>query len=496
MYQERYLATLDRIIGEKIPVTFLSLADFDDSVETTKNLRSQGLNVNYMFVEKIRDDFDISTLDFRVRSFNEIHNIQPRPEYIFVDGTISARVALKNFPKSKIITLQNKNLHELGEYLEQKFKIFVGNLTKFEKFYNAFEDEKSRETFRNYFVGNVLNQIGKIDFSTMPHYLTDQFVPQVKNVVVNFDTNNKESWQCFTDLNCQVYDFGNKDIFEENLTATKLRLDSYNRKVENHLFVKIFDYAQKNALENIKSYNLPIIVFGAGKFAKTVSDKLHSLNLTVAGYAVDPEYYHPCVTFMNLPVYNFEELRYQAEKYVFVLGTFRNLSRSCEFVEDKELIRYVFLDDDDLKNSLWLEHLINYDLIAQKIFDDDNIPTEYKMLDDYIRENKIPQVNFLNINVQENEESILRGASEIILRFKPTIAITTHGKWKELTELVTLIKSIRSDYEFAMRQCVTTPKEEPEKFQIGVEGGLEKKLLALGLEVDIRNMDEVTLLAH
>ena len=91
---------------------------------------------------------------------------------------------------------------------------------------------------------------------------------------------------------------------------------------------------------------------------------------------------------------------------------------------------------------------------------------------------------------------MIRGAAEIVLRFKPTIAITTHGKWEELTELVQLIKSIRSDYKFAMRQCVTTLKEAPEKFQIGVEGGLERKLNSLGLEFDIRNLDEVTLLAH
>lgn len=120
----------------------------------------------------------------------------------------------------------------------------------------------------------------------------------------------------------------------------------------------------------------------------------------------------------------------------------------------------------------------------------------FTMLDEYVRDKKIPRVDFLNVNVLGNERNIIRGAAEIILRFKPTIALTMHGKLLELPELLRIIKSIRSDYEFAFRQCVITPKDEPEKFQADVPGGLEKILLGLGLELDVRNFDEVTLLAR
>lgn len=493
IYQERYLAVLDNLTGGKIPVSFLSLAKFEDAVEIVKNLREQDLNVTSLIVGKVPETFEDSE-EFKVFPLEEIYKIQPRPEYIFADDYIASRVALKRSPNSKIITLKNKNLRELGKILEDKYNIFVGELTKFEELYKSLEDEESRKTFRNYFLGNTLNQLGKIEFSLVPSKLTVGFVPQEENIVVNFDAYSRESWKQFTKMNCKVYDFGaDENSSAENLVATDIALDGYIHKDFSPVFKKIYNLTRKN-LSEIKTHGLPIIIFGAGKFAETVSEKLNSLGVEVAGFAVDEDYFEPNKTFLNLPVYNFAEVSAQPEKYVFVLGTFNDLKRSLAFAEDEKIIRYAWFDDEDLQEFLWNFYSVNYDnILADKPTE---TSSEFTILDEFVRKNKIPCIDFINLNVTGNEVNIIRGAAEIILRFKPKIAITTHGKWEELPELMQMIKSMRSDYEFEMRQCVISPKDEPEIFEVGVEGGLERRLSAAKLEIDLRNLDEVTLLAH
>ena len=369
MNKERYLITIDKIIREKVQVAFLSDNAVDVATETVKNFRKQNLNITILIVENLPENFNKTALDFSIISLNDVPKLQPTPQYIFVEDLICSEVAAKKVPIAKVIMLQNKNLGTFRAEMEKKFETYIGKLTKFEILYKSLSDENSRKTFCAYFFSNVLSQVNEVYFSTLPHYLTEGFIPNVGDIVINFEKTDYNDWRQFLKLNCAVYNLGttNKD------SKTN---DGYHFEISNN-------------------------------------------SLSLAGNLIDDER---------------EPDSYNHDKFI--------------------------------------------------------------MLDDYMRDKKIPKIDFINLNLQENELNVLRGAAEIILRFKPTIAITTHGKWEELSELVEFIKSIRSDYEFAMRQCITTPKEEPEKFQIGVEGGLEKKLLALGLEVDIRNMDEVTLLAH
>lgn len=344
MDAENCAAVLNNLQVGKIPATYVSFATFADAVEAVKNFRAQGLNITALISNQVPKE--ILPLDFAVFGLRDIAKIQPRPEYIFADDKISSAYATKIFSKSKVITLQNKNLRELGD----KHKIFVGNLMQFEEMYQSLADEESRRTFRGYFLGNVLNQIGAANFTNIPHYLTAGFTPKPENVVVNFEIDKVDGWKKFTKLNCKVYDFevGNQTLpTAENLVAENRGLDGY-------------------------------------------------------------------------------------------------------------------------------------------------VHDNFTMLDEYVREKKLPRVDFFNVNVSGNERNILRGAAEIILRFKPTIAITVQDKWLELAELVKILKSFRTDYKFEMRQCVATPKDEPEKFQ----GDTEKILLALNLGLELRNLEKVTLLAH
>ncbi len=46
MHQERYSVTINKILAEKIPVTFLTIAPVESALETIKNLRGQGLTID------------------------------------------------------------------------------------------------------------------------------------------------------------------------------------------------------------------------------------------------------------------------------------------------------------------------------------------------------------------------------------------------------------------------------------------------------------------
>lgn len=107
--------------------------------------------------------------------------------------------------------------------------------------------------------------------------------------------------------------------------------------------------------EKIKSHNLPVLIFGAGKFAKIVTDELTNLGVEISGYALDePDYYTSPKTYLGRPVYNFDELAdTDPKKYVFVLGvglyrdtiegvTIKSL-RINNFLKDPRIISYGYL---------------------------------------------------------------------------------------------------------------------------------------------------------
>ena len=95
----------------------------------------------------------------------------------------------------------------------------------------------------------------------------------------------------------------------------------------------------------IKSHNLPVIIFGAAAFAKIVTEELNKFDIEVAGYAVDAAYYKPNQNYLGKPIYNFAELSSQPDKYVFVLGLLGNVNhgkRALNFMNSKNYIHYSF----------------------------------------------------------------------------------------------------------------------------------------------------------
>ncbi|MBR4152926.1 MAG: FkbM family methyltransferase [Selenomonadaceae bacterium] len=118
--------------------------------------------------------------------------------------------------------------------------------------------------------------------------------------------------------------------------------------------------------------------------------------------------------------------------------------------------------------------------------------TQITTIDAYAREKNLPSVDFIKMDVEGAELDILKGAKTTIARFKPILALSAYHKVDDFWTLMNFVKSIRPDYEFAMRQSYETPEEEPANFN----DERIKYLIYLNLEPDLRNWHECVLFAR
>ena len=94
--------------------------------------------------------------------------------------------------------------------------------------------------------------------------------------------------------------------------------------------------------EKIKSHNLPVIIFGAAKYAQIVASKLISAGVKISGFAVDEKYFVADKKLNGLPIYNFDELRKTPDKYIFILGIGDKTGniRADKFLADNRITKY------------------------------------------------------------------------------------------------------------------------------------------------------------
>ena len=103
---------------------------------------------------------------------------------------------------------------------------------------------------------------------------------------------------------------------------------------------------------------------------------------------------------------------------------------------------------------------------------------EITTIDSYVRENKIPRVDLIKFDTEGAELDILKGAAATIARWKPMLALSAYHKWDDFWTLMNFLKSIRPDYEFALRQYRSS--REDNSYQFNDES--EEFLNSLGLD--------------
>lgn len=113
-------------------------------------------------------------------------------------------------------------------------------------------------------------------------------------------------------------------------------------------------------------------------------------------------------------------------------------------------------------------------------------------IDAYVREKGLERVDYIRLDVEGAELDVLRGAAMTIGMFKPILNISAYHKPDDFWTLMNFVKSIRPDYEFALRHSFDTPEHAPRDFP----DKWKNFLLALGLEPDSRRQAECVLFAR
>ena len=368
VHAQRYMKVLTRLVKKKIPVAFLSTLKISKAISTVKEFREQGLTITLL----ITKDTSVAENDFEVVSLHDAAKIYPQPEYIFVDSItkFDTRIALKNFPASKII--------DMGGDTEHAYETFMTHLDELREVYESLTDEESKKTFCGYWLGNISNQLGEIVYANTPQYICAGFIPERGAIVIDGGLCSGETASVFAQMGYKVYGF---EPSAKNFELAR-------------------EVAEKN---NFVAENFGL---GAYKHETTFAQGLHS-----GMGKIDP------------------------------LGT--------------EIVKITTLDS-------------------------------------YVREKNLPRVDFIKMDVEGAELDVLRGAATTIARFKPILALSAYHKWDDFWTLMNFVKSIRPDYEFALRQFAMS-REDNEYIFVD---NLEKNLTSVGLQPTIKLFGECVLFAR
>ena len=365
VHQERFSVVRNKILAEKIPVAFLSLAPINNAIQTVNKLREQGgVNIKTL----ITLDAPPPQSNFDVVHINDALKIRPRPEYILVVDDISARVAIKYLPYCQTISFYSDWYNVRDS--EKVYQIFMTHLKELQEVYESFIDEESRKVFCGYWLGKISNKFGEYVFSRNVQYIMPGFIPERGAILMEGGVFNGTTSAFFSDMGYKVYAF-------------ELDKTSYERS-------KKLAEEKNVVLENI----------GLGSFDGT--------------------------------------LRYN--------------------------------ENGDVGNRWNLNGKNSAPVIT---------------LDTYVLKNKIPHVDFIKLDVEGAEYDTLSGAKTILSRWKPILAISAYHKLDDFWSLTNLIKSIRPDYEFALRQFAQPSCGEG-----------AAHLYSLGLHPEDRNFNECVLFAR
>ena len=370
VHQERYSVVMSKIITEKIPVAFLSISPIQNAIAIVENLRSQGLNITNLISLTPPPSEMASERHFKIIPLDNVSKIHPRHEYILVVNNIDARVAVKNFPNIKVLSIDRGNQ-------DYEYNVFMNHLKDLQEVYESLSDELSRKTFCGYWLSRLSNQIGEIVYSKNAHYLIPGFIPENESIVIDGGVFDGGTAKVFTEMGYKVYGF---------------EMDKKN-----------FEIAKKVADE--KGFIIE--------------------NLSLGSYK--------------------HEMRYNSR-----------ISSGNSWKDNGSEV------------------------------------TQVISIDAYVRENNLPRVDFIKLDVEGAELDILKGAKTTLARFKPILAISAYHKVDDFWTLMNYIKSVRPDYEFAMRQGTETSDEEP----MNIGRKLEDYLYSLGLEPEIRYFWECVLFAR
>lgn len=372
IYKENFSVILNKMIAEKIPLAFFSVAPIESAITQVEKIKGQGLNIATLVTidTALREDSDT---DFEIVQLNEFAKRYLKPEYVMVLDYLSARVAVKHIKVCKIIDLM------LPQLTKRYYEAFMNHVPELYEVYSSLKDELSRKTFYGFWLGRTSAQFGELVFARGSQYFTAGFIPDKGAVVIDAGVLDGGNSLTFHEFGYKVYGF---EMDRENFKVAKKLADKKGFVVEN---------------------------FGLGS---------HEHEMT----------------------------------YTHAPGGAPGASKLIEGGEEVAKI----------------------------------IP-----LDIYVRQKKIPRVDFIKFDVEGAEIDVLKGAATTIARWKPIMAISAYHKPDDFWVLMNMVKEIRPDYEFALRHYVSSSLDVLNSAGINFES-----MTSLGLDSVIKDYGECCLLAR
>ena len=143
-------------------------------------------------------------------------------------------------------------------------------------------------------------------------------------------------------------------------------------------------------------------------------------------------------------VYAFEPV---AENFAYLERTAqlnRNIHPVNKGLSDENTSRNIFIDPQHYSGSSFLEEL------KPGI---EGTQVETVRLDDFVRENNLPRVDFIKADIEGFERHMLAGAQETLARFAPKLALCTYHLPDDPEVMAGLIKQANPKYNIVQKRC-------------------------------------------
>ncbi len=318
--------------------------------------------------------------------FIEINNNQKKRDDLF-GSKMSKKELLRYYYEIFFDWLTSKlTKNKVKSFLFNKDNYFMNNLSKFEDTYNILQDDRSKEQYVKYIVFKSLNSPTRRLNVNIKNYSEE--ILKIEKLKKN------EGYYDLTSLGFDIkWRYG-------SLAAVVNFIDeqySYNKKVETKKDDIVIDCGGATG---------DTALYFAGKGAKKV-------------YVV--EFIQSSIKKM------IEEIEVNAH--------FKNNIK----IVDKPLWNKsnIKLSYEDFGNAsiIGKEGLYSKEVISITI-------------DDLVKENNIPKVDFIKMDIEGAEITALEGASNTIKKDKPKLAICVYHKNDDLVKIPALIRNLNPNYKF------------------------------------------------
>lgn len=137
-----------------------------------------------------------------------------------------------------------------------------------------------------------------------------------------------------------------------------------------------------------------------------------------------------------------------ATVYAFEMDA--NNYKNCAARLDKAGENNITLENFGLSDKESQENYYSWGAGSRKN-SDGNFTAKFINLDTYVARKNLPRVDYIKLDIEGAELDMLHGATKIITRCKPKMAVSAYHKPEDLFTLATYIKSLRADYKFEFR---------------------------------------------